>query len=98
MVPTKQSKSTKLQVPVKTHFWTDTTSIYTNTICALLLIIGYFAFYNKAEMMFYTAPDKLPITFFTDKADNGSSIINKTWQNDTSVGIECTLRKGFLFP
>ncbi len=98
MVPTKQSKSTKLQAPVKTYFWTDLTTIYTNTICALLLMIGYLVFYNKAEMSFYTAPNIPSITFFTDKADNGNSSINKTWQNDTSVGIECTLRKGFLFP
>jgi AraC-like DNA-binding protein len=98
MVSTKQNKSAKLQVLASTYFWSDTKSIYTNLVSITLLIACYLLFFNKAEMVFFSAPNKSPITFFTDKIDNGNSTLDKTWQGDSAVGIKCTLKKGFLFP
>jgi AraC-like DNA-binding protein len=69
-----------------------------SSLCALLLALFYFAFFNKEDLAFFPNKTNTYTTFYTDSVDNGKSHLEKIVDNDSAVGIVCTLKSGFMFP
>lgn len=96
MVSTKQKNINLSPLPVHSTSTLFKTAIGVNMLVALMLILIYNLFVYKADLSFF--PNKTDVVFYTDQADQGNSSIDHTVNTDASVGLTCTLKKGFMFP
>ena len=98
MVYNKQKKCHGAFLRIFKGFLHDKPSLYVSAACSVILIVGYALFFSKEETISFPNGGKTLTTFYTDSVDNGYSQLHQIIQNDTSVGIQCSLKEGFMFP
>ncbi|GAL84524.1 hypothetical protein MYP_1752 [Sporocytophaga myxococcoides] len=60
--------------------------------------MSYFAFFHKEELTLFPSAQKLNANFYTDKNDNGQSLVISSIHNDSVIGFRFILKKGFVLP
>ncbi len=62
----------------------------------VLMILTYFCFFNEGDLLVF--PGKKRTIFYTDQNNEGNSIVDHSFHNDSLIHFEFTLRKGFVVP
>lgn len=96
MVTTKQ-KNIRLS-PLSTHatYVSYKVALALNIFSIIALSSAYVFLFHKADLGF--SPKATDAVFYTDRVNQGQSVINQSFQSEDGVGITCTLKKGFMFP
>ncbi|MCR6642079.1 MAG: hypothetical protein NVV82_24610 [Sporocytophaga sp.] len=63
-----------------------------------LLSVSYFVFFHKEELVLFPSAQILNVNFYTDKNDNGMSSVISSSRNDSLIGFDFILKKGFVLP
>jgi AraC-like DNA-binding protein len=80
------------------NLFRDKISMSICCISSLLLITGYFVFFQKSPLKIFPGNKDVIIRSYTDRADNGNSVIENLITSDTLISEEFILRKGFVRP
>ncbi|WP_028979002.1 helix-turn-helix domain-containing protein [Sporocytophaga myxococcoides] len=80
------------------NFIQDAASIRVIAISIALLIVIFFVFFHKEELVLFPSAEKLNVNFYTDKNDNGMSTVLSSNRNDSVIGFHFMLKKGFVVP